>query len=90
MVSSIALYWSPISKLGWTDPKSSSPKKREISITGMNLGSVFHYRVKKSSEESTMSKILKLMDNALQQKTQFQERLNFFARHFNFDALILK
>ena len=34
-----------------------------------------------------MSKILKLMDNALQQKTQFQE--NFFARHFtNIIALI--
>ena len=64
-------------------------KNQSIYSGSLNLGSVFHYRVKKSSEESTMSKILKLMDNALQQKTQFQERLNFFGRHFtNIIALI--
>ena len=58
-------------------------KKNQIIYSGsLNLGSVFHYRVKKSSEESTMSKILKLMDNALQQKTHFQEKISFFGRHF--------
>ncbi len=64
-------------------------KKQNIYSGSLNLGAVFRYEVKKTSEESTMSKILKLMDNALQKKTHFQEKLNFFGKHFtNIIALL--
>ncbi len=64
-------------------------KQSHLYSGSYNQGTAFCYKVTQSCEESTMNKILKLLEKALQKKTNFQEKIDFFGRHFtNIIALI--